>query len=507
MPTTELIDLITQFRAVMFDHFPYISHYVYSLNPVPSNKVPTMAVDTTGNMYYNPEWSESLTLEQGGYVVLHEAWHLILRHCHRAKELFGHSPTPQQQYDFNIAADIIVWESMISVADMAPPDGVTLPKAQAKWPAIQPNMTLAELYTIIHNDREEGKDDGKGEPGKKNGKDGGKEDGNGKGDGDGEEKAERPDGTGTPSREEPRDNSTEPSRDRGDSGDSEGSPEDGEGSGQTTEGSGDQEVDDHGFPNVSTGSSADGIRRDFEDQGNDAWESYIEDKLLEECEKAIDVLENTDPNWHPSRGNIPGRLKRVIKQKLHPSVNPWSELRDAIAKAIASYGGIVQPTFLVRNRRQSCLQPNVVIAGEKRYQPKVAVIMDTSGSMTRMCLAKAAAICQQGTRSVGSYRLVCWDARLQLDVEVKRQFKDWPAPGGGGTCMTSAIEYVFDNPGSFGKPDVVICVTDGGTSWPREMPKGKKLVIALTQDSKTPPEYAKTVRVPDPGKTTPERYE
>lgn len=494
MSDVNMIDLITQFRAVMFDYFPYISHYVYSLNPVPSEKVPTMAVDTTGNMYYNPGWSESLTLEQGGYVVLHEAWHIILRHCHRAKELIGHNPTPQQLHDFNIAADIIVWEMMISVKDMAPPDGVTLPNAQEKWPAIKPNMTLSELYSIIHNDKQEDGDDGKGEPQEKAeaGNNGSRQRPS-----DSQEQEEKSDGGGTSQPKQSSDDSSGESPSNGDSGaDQE----------QDQQGDGSEEVDDHGYPNVIHGSSADGVRKDFEDQGNDAWEAYIEDKLLEECEKAIEVLENSDPNWHPSRGTIPGRLKRVIKQKLHPTVNPWNQLRDAIARAIASYGGVVEPTFLVRNRRQSCLQPNVVIPGEKRYQPKVAVIMDTSGSMTRMCLAKAAAICQQGTRSVGSYRLVCWDASLQLDVEVKQSFTDWPAPGGGGTCMTSAIEYVFENPKHFGRPDVVICVTDGGTGWPSEMPRNTKLVIALTQDATTP-DYAKTVRVPDPGKTTPERYE
>lgn len=485
MTTANMVDLITQFRAVMFDYFPYISHYVYSLNPVPSEKVPTMAVDTTGNMYYNPEWSETLTLEQGGYVVLHEAWHIILRHCHRAKELIGHNPTKQQLHDFNIAADIIVWEAMISVKEMAPPDGVTLPNAQQKWPAIQPNMTLSELYYIIHNTEQEGGTSEKSKP-------------------DEPQKEESPPpeqaedhGGATPEPEESSDDSP---------GESSSATDSAADQGQDQQGDGSEEVDDHGYSDVVHGSSADGVRKDFEDQFNDAWEAYIEDKLLEECEKSIEVLENTDPHWHPNRGNIPGNLKRVIKQKLHPTVNPWNQLRDAIARAIASYGGIVQPTFLVRNRRQSCLQSNVVIAGEKRYQPKVAVIMDTSGSMTRMCLSKAAAICQQGTRSVGSYRLVCWDAHLQLDVEVKQSFNDWPAPGGGGTCMTSAIQYVFDNPKHFGRPDVIICVTDGGTGWPFEMPRNTKLVIALTQDSYTP-EYAKAVRIPDPGTTKTERFE
>ena len=47
-----IIDLITQFRVQFFDKFPYVSSYVYSLNPVCTDRVPTMAVDRTGNMYW-----------------------------------------------------------------------------------------------------------------------------------------------------------------------------------------------------------------------------------------------------------------------------------------------------------------------------------------------------------------------------------------------------------------------------------------------------------------------
>jgi predicted metal-dependent peptidase len=444
MSVTE-IDLITQFRALFFDYFPYIAHYSYSLTPVPRPGLGTMAVDRKGHMYFDPEWSETLTLEEGGYVCCHEAWHLILRHCHRARQIIGDNPTEQQRMDLNTAADIIVWLMMEEVAHMAPKGGVTYPDAKKKWPSIDRNMTLGELYQIIHNEKEV-KEDGKS-PDKNPGEDTG-------------------DGDGNPG----------------------------------------EKVDDHGFKDVVKGSAADNQQREWETEENDAWDAYIEDSLLETVEKAIEELETTDDKWSPSRGRIPGRLKRIIKQKLHPTVNPWNQLKDIIARSLSQNKGKPEHTFMVRNRRQSCMQPGVVLAGERRYQPSAAVIMDTSGSMTSMCLAKAAAICCQGTKAVGGFRLVCWDWVLQLDMKVQSPVIDWPAPGGGGTCMKSAIEYVLSNTKEFGKPDVIICVTDGGTGWPDEMPNGTKLVIALTQDSGTP-DWAKTIRIPDPGKIQEEPIE
>ena len=492
MSKTAEIDLITQFRALMYEYFPYIGHYMYSLNPVPRPGLGTMAVDRQGHMYYDPDWSETLTLEQGGYVCCHESWHLILRHCHRARQIIGDNPTPQQRMDLNIAADIIVWLMMEEVAHMAPEGGVTYPNAKERWPEIERDMTLQQLYSIIHRQEEEDGIYGEEKPGEENSEKGTEQDPAQKesGDSQGREKGK---GKGEPTKDDCSGESSD------DGGSGEDQAEDGEGS------SG-EEVDDHGYQDIERGSAADGQPRDYETEENDAWDAYIEDSLLEKVEEKIEELEATSEQWNPSRGRIPGRLKRVIKQKLRPTVNPWDRLKDSIARAISQNSGTPERTFQRRNRRQSCMQHGVLLAGERKYKPTVAVIMDTSGSMTRMCLAKAAAICDQGTRAVGGYRLVCWDYNLQLDEEVKGGKIDWPCPGGGGTCMTSAIQYVMDNPKHYGKPDVIICVTDGGTGWPNEMTKGTKLVIALTQDSCTP-DYAITVRIPDPGKTKEEVIE
>ena len=158
-----LIDLITQFRVQFFDKFPMFP-VMYSLNPVRTDRVPTMAVDRTGNMYWNSEWCGNFTLDQGAYVVQHETWHLILRHCHLAKDVLGENPDPQDQYDMNVAMDVVIWEMLECVKEYAPEGGVTLANAQERWPAIKPNMTSLEIYHIIREARQQPDLPGRGKP-------------------------------------------------------------------------------------------------------------------------------------------------------------------------------------------------------------------------------------------------------------------------------------------------------------------------------------------------------
>ena len=475
--STAQIDLITQFRAIMFKHYPFISHYVYALTPVPRPGLGTMAVDQQGFMYYDPDWCETLTLEEGGYVAVHEAFHLILRHCHRAKQLLGQDPTPQQRYNFNIAADIVVWECMEGVADMAPEGGVTLANAQEQWPAIKPNMTLSQLYSIINQ-----QEDQDGTSSNDTGNDSGLS-----GSGDDGEHCQA---------------SGEPSQNTGDGG---GNPNSAQGLQRNENREGSPQVEEHGYKDIEKGSAADGQKREYESENNPHWETYLEEQLLEECEKKIQQIKDS-PHQSYAAGNVAGRFERYLKQTLHPPVNVWNKLRDVIATSLSVNAGYKTPTYRKRNRRQAAMPSNTILAGENRHKANAVVIMDTSGSMTRKCLSKCAATCYEGVKSVGSFRLVCWDYVLQADLEVKRPFTDWPAPGGGGTCMVTAIKYVLDNPKHYGKPDVIVCCTDGGTDWPDQdaLPRSCKLVVALTTKYDSTPKWCQTIKIPDLGKTTEE---
>ena len=494
-----IIDLITQFRVQFFDKFPYVSSYVYSLNPVCTDRVPTMAVDRTGNMYWNPEWCETLSLDQGAYVVQHETWHLILRHCHLAKDVLGDNPDPQDQYDMNVAMDVVIWEMLECVKEHAPEGGVTLANAQERWPAIKPNMTCLEIYHIIREARQQPDLPGQGTPtdGEVQGTEDNEvstegsdtEDGQESGDGDGDGGASSEQGTEA---SEDTGGGSDTGRQGSQSGGTDGDSTDGQGEGV------DGEVQDYGYQGVMDGgSAADGQPRDYEVEQPASWDAYMEDQLLESIEQRIEEYER-DPEWEPHSnwGTVGGLLKGTIRAKLRPQPDPWKAMRAAIGLKVAGNLGDAEDTYQVRNRRQSSVQDKVILKGEKVLTPDVVVVMDTSGSMSRTCLTKCSVVCMQGCRAVGQYRLICWDGELQHEEVVRGSKTDWPTPGGGGTTMEDAIRYALQY-----KPAVIILCTDGGTYYPEKEELGRtQLIIALTQDMPTP-DWAKRVRIPDEGKT------
>ena len=259
----------------------------------------------------------------------------------------------------------------------------------------------------------------------------------------------------------------------------------------------DSTVQDYGYDQekVMGGSSADGKPRDYEvDDNSDAWDAHMEDNLLRQVDQAIKVAED-DEEWVHRMGSCPGELKRVIKQKLYPQPDPWKQMAATIGLKVAGVMGQKDDTYQRRNRRQTCMQEGVILKGQQVLTPDVIVIMDTSGSMTEMCLNKCSIVCSQGCRAVGQYRLICWDDGLQYEEVIRGNKTEWPTPGNGGTDMTDAIRYALKY-----KPSVIILCTDGGTMYPEKEEMGRcQLIIALTQDLTTP-EWAKRVRIPDPGK-------
>jgi len=491
----DMVDLISQFRMTVYNHFPYLSPYIYSLTPVERPGLGTMAVDKYGRLYYDPAWCETLTLEQGGYVVVHEGWHIILRHCHRAKAIIGDNPSPQERRNLNIAMDVCVWEMMEAIAKQAPEGGVTFPKAKEQWPKIERNMTVEELYSIISEPPPPFKGDDFGmkgeEPGEKPGNDEGDaepgdEPSNEPGDKPSEDDKQDSDKPGTKSGEDDGSDNKQP----GD----EGTPEQGGSGNDGPQGSGagqpDDQVKDDGFDLIGGGSAADGIERDYEEEYDPSWDAYREDRLLEAIEKKIEQLDE-DREWKRGRGTIPGSLRSLIKRKLHPQPNPWDSLRATISLAAKAPRGNPDYTYQRPNRRQNSVPDMPRLKGTQKYSPKAVVVVDTSGSMTPACKVKIIQVCAQGLQAIGKFPVVCGDVRVQSDSMLAGMSDQFDFPGGGGTDMRPLIDYAIKKY----NPDVIVLGTDGGTPWHDKAIK-PQLIVALTQDSQCPP-WATVVRIPN----------
>lgn len=490
-------ELVSHFRMMAHQYFPYLSPYVYSLVPVERAAVGTMAVDMYGRMYYNPDFCTKLTLDQGAYVVLHESLHLILRHCHRAESVIGKQPTPQQRRWYNIAVDLVVWEMMEGMAEHAPGDCVTWEKMKAAYPTLTRNMLPGEIYAVIaqedeestrtepqgHKQEEESDEQDQTDGGSEESEqedDGGQQDQSDSGDDSGVESPEgRSDGGG-----DPRD-SEDPEESPGSGGD-QGGEEDPQ---PDSDSDSDEEVAEDGFTLIGGGSAADGQPRDYEEEPNANWDAFIEDQLLEAVEKKIEEEENKP--WSPGRGTIPGQLKETIRRKLRPQPNPWDVLRASVARAALNPRGAKDFTYQKVNRRQFAMPNAPRLKGENKYAPKAVVVIDTSGSMTTACKRKCIEVMAQGLKAVGEFHVVFGDTRVRADVKFTHLKNEVDMLGGGGTDMRVLIEHAE----RVHKPDVIVIGTDGGTPWP-DKPTKAQLVVALTQECHTPA-WATRVRIPD----------
>lgn len=139
---------------------------------------------------------------------------------------------------------------------------------------------------------------------------------------------------------------------------------------------------------------------------------------------------------------------------------------------------------------------NVVLPALRRPVPEVAVVCDTSGSMTDDLLGAALAEVEGLLHSLGLARqarvLACATAvGAAQRVTSARQVE---LVGGGGTNMGAGIAAAADlRP----RPAVTVVLTDRFTPWPDEPPRGIRVVVGLLGDeAPEAPGWARTVRVP-----------
>ena len=132
--------------------------------------------------------------------------------------------------------------------------------------------------------------------------------------------------------------------------------------------------------------------------------------------------------------------------------------------------------------------------------PKVATIIDTSGSMS----ADAISACRAEVEGIVKRAGLRGDNHVVLDVDAAvggvqkvRDGRSLVLDGGGGTDMRVGFDAAMKlNP----KPNIIVCLTDGWTPWPEVCPPGRNVVIGIVgttdeheQVRGTTPEWAQTV--------------
>ena len=194
-------------------------------------------------------------------------------------------------------------------------------------------------------------------------------------------------------------------------------------------------------------------------------------------------------------GTVPAGLLRWAKETLTPAVD-WRRLLAAeLRRAVADRAGAADYSYR-RPSRRAAVTGDVVLPALRRPVPEVAVVCDTSGSMTDDLLAMVLAEVEGLLRSLGASRqlrvLACDAAAGPAQrVSSARQVE---LAGGGGTNMGAGIAAAaLLRP----RPAITVVLTDGYTPWPGRPPKGMLVVVALLGDaSRDAPAWARSVRVP-----------
>lgn len=195
------------------------------------------------------------------------------------------------------------------------------------------------------------------------------------------------------------------------------------------------------------------------------------------------------------RGTVPGGVARWADGVLAPPTVPWDRLlRAAVRRALADRAGRTDYTYSRPPRRRL---PGIVRPAMRAPSVTVAVVVDTSGSMSRgdldAAMGEVHGVLQASGVARDRVRLVSCDAAATTAHRV-RTARSVHLTGGGGTDMRVGIEAAEH---AHPAPDVVIVLTDGDTPWP-DTPTRARLVcgiISRTEPCGTPP-WAATVHIP-----------
>jgi len=196
-------------------------------------------------------------------------------------------------------------------------------------------------------------------------------------------------------------------------------------------------------------------------------------------------------------GTVPMGWQRWADDLLEPKVDWRKALAAVVRTGLASAAGCVDYSYMRPSRRAS-VTGNVILPALRRPLPAVAVVIDTSGSMSEHLLGEVVAEVEGILRGVGVGR-----SRIHVlacDTEVHKVQRVTSARqvqlfGGGGTNMGAGLDTALAlRP----KPSVAVVLTDGYTPWPAEGPKGVRVVVGLVGPGDRPvPGWAKLVRIED----------
>jgi len=205
-------------------------------------------------------------------------------------------------------------------------------------------------------------------------------------------------------------------------------------------------------------------------------------------------------------GTVPAGWRRWASHEAEPSQDWRRLLGGALRAGLAAASGAIDYSYRRPGRRTQSLGGAVVLPGLRRPVPEVAVVVDTSGSVSDGDLALTLAEIAGITRAVGiaGHRVAVYscDAAVHTAQRVCST-EQLVLVGGGGTDLRAGFRKAVEEARP---PDVLVVLTDGCTPWPSSAPRCR-VVAGLfdgpppTDDpqgeewSPPPPEWVHAVRL------------
>jgi len=133
---------ITKAKCQLLIHEPWFGQLACYLNVIPTKDLPLetpACVTMSGDMYYRPDWMDTLNDNEIKGIICHEIMHLAYLHLNRLQE--------REPYVWNTAADLKINLDIENSNHMDLPEGVLIPK-YGKWSTELKDGKVIEIEDI-----------------------------------------------------------------------------------------------------------------------------------------------------------------------------------------------------------------------------------------------------------------------------------------------------------------------------------------------------------------------
>lgn len=406
--------------------WPYASPAIFALTPVERPGCGGIVADKFWRIYFDPDVIKPWTNQAIAGKILFEVSHLVRGHAKRFSKQLGFNPAKTKPRPTSVENKRKYWAeaAKLEIIDDFDEERLTLPDGllRAKdWNV--PTKLLAEnYYARLLQDDEQG----------------------GGGGGGGSKSSQQQGGGGQPNPQQ--------------------------------------------APPPPEGSAADGCPREWEephpdddatpDDPNDS-QSDIPGLSDAEAELIRREVARRVNEHSKKQGRCPAGLRRWAAEVEQPRIDYKRLVLQKVRNTVQTVRGNKDYSYRRPNRRtptRDVIQPSLI-----DHMVNVALVVDTSGSMSERQLGEAIKIVGGVLKALprrDAIRVMACDAAV---YQVQKVFSESTIElhGGGGTDMSLAIVTASNQKP---RPDVVLCLTDGYTDFPKEPTNGVPCVAIIVSN-------------------------